>query len=90
MCPSDTFQLPVTKNGFGPESEVFVADTQYPCSISIKEKELASYVKIQVLRDESTVWSDYQEGDLLIGRKIKCRLSYGGETKRITIEVFHT
>lgn len=91
MCPSDIFQLPVSKSGFGPEAEVFTAETQYPCSISIREKELvAEDVKIQILKDEDAVWSDYQEGQLLIGKKIKCRLAYSGETKKITIEVFHT
>lgn len=90
MCPSDIFQLPVTSNGFGPEAEVFASELQYPCSISIKEIELADQVRIQVQKDDSSAWSDYAEGELLIGKRIKCRLAYGGETRKITIEVFHT
>jgi hypothetical protein len=90
MCPSDVFQLPVTKNGFGPAAEVFASDVQYPCSIAIKEKSLAAGVRIQVQRDDTSIWNDYEEGELLIGKKIKCRLAYGGGTRKITIEVFHT
>lgn len=90
MCPSDIFQIPATNNGFGPGAEVFASDRQYPCSIAIKEKELAEDVKIQVQRDDNSIWNDYQEGELLIGKTIKCRLAYGGGTRDITIEVFHT
>jgi hypothetical protein len=90
MCPSDIFQVPVTANGFGPAAEVFASDVQYPCSISIKEKSLAEGVRIQVQRDDTPVWKDYEEGELLIGKKIKCRLAYRGGTRNITIEVFHT
>lgn len=90
MCPSDIYQVPVTKNGFGPEAEVFASDVQYPCSISIREKSLAAGVRIQVKRDDAQSWIDYQEGELLIGKKIKCRLAYEGGTRKITIEVFHT
>ena len=90
MCPSDIFQIPATNDGFGPSAEVFVSDLQYPCSIAIKEKELAESVRIQVQRDDTNIWSDYEEGQLLVGKTIKCRLAYGGETRNITIEVFHT
>lgn len=90
MCPSDIFEIPATNNGFGPGAEVFASDLQYPCSIAIKEKELAEDVKIQVQRDDNSIWNDYQEGELLIGKTIKCRLAYGGGTRDITIEVFHT
>lgn len=90
MCPSDIFQVPVTKNGFGPAAEVFASDIQNPCSISIKEKSLAAGVRIQVQRDDTNSWIDYEEGGLLIGKKIKCRLAYRGGTRKITIEVFHT
>lgn len=90
MCPSDIYQLPVSNTGFGPGAEVFVSDYQYPCSIAIKEEGLADKVRIQVQRDDTNTWKDYEEGELLIGKKIKCRIAYGGETKNITIEVFHT
>ncbi|MCF8276361.1 MAG: hypothetical protein K9J17_06455 [Flavobacteriales bacterium] len=90
MCPSDIFQLPVSDYGFGPGSEVFASDSHYPCSIAIKETDLADKVRIQVQRDDTSIWNDYEEGELLIGKKIKCRLAYGGETRKITIEVFHT
>lgn len=90
MCPSDIFQLPVLKKGFGPSTEVFASDIQYPCSIAVREKSLAHDVKIQVQRDETSTWMDYEEGELLIGKTIKCRLAYGGGTRKITIEVFHT
>ncbi|MCB9186037.1 MAG: hypothetical protein H6601_04750 [Flavobacteriales bacterium] len=90
MCPSDTFLISAANNGFGPGAEVFASDIQYPCSIAIKEKELAEDVKIQVQRDDNSFWNDYEEGELLIGKKIKCRLAYGGGTRNITIEVFHT
>ncbi len=90
MCPSDVFQLPTTDIGFGPGEEVFASDIQHPCSIAIKEIELKQEVKIQVQRDDNSIWNDYEEGELLIGKKIKCRLAYGGGTRKITIEVFHT
>lgn len=90
MCPSDIFQLPTLNSGFGPEAEVFASEIHYPCSIAIKESELADKVRIQVQKDDTVTWSDYQEGELLIGKKIKCRLAYEGETRKITIEVFHT
>ena len=90
MCPSDIFQLPVKSNGFGPGAEVFASDLQYPCSIAVKETELADQVRIQVQKDDAKTWNDYVEGELLIGKKIKCRLAYGGESRKITIEVFHT
>jgi hypothetical protein len=53
MCPSDIFQLPVKPNGFGPEAEVFASDLQYPCSITVKEIELADQVRIQVQKDDA-------------------------------------
>lgn len=90
MCPSDVFQLPVHSKGFGPETEVFASDLQYPCSIAIKESELADKVKIQIRKDDTPIWNDYEEGQLLIGKSIKCRLAYGGEIRTIAIEVFHT
>lgn len=90
MCPSDVFQIPATSSGFGPAAEVFASDLQYPCSIAIQDPSLSGLVKIQVQRDGVDKWFDYEEGQLLIGKKIKCRLAYGGETRKITIEVFHT
>lgn len=90
MCPSDIFHLPVSTEGFGASAEVFTSDSHYPCSIAIKDKGLGGQVKIQVQRDDNDTWIDYEEGELLIGKKIKCRIAYGGETKKITIEVFHT
>ncbi len=90
MCPSSVYQLPVTRNGFGPEAEVFASDLQHPCSIAVKDQRLAQNVKIQVLRDNTNNWSDYIEGELLIGKKIKCRISYDGFINKIAIEVFHT
>jgi len=90
MCPSDIYQMPVTSNGFGPEAEVFASDLHHPCSIAVKDQQLAENVKIQVQRDNTNDWKDYVEGELLIGKKIKCRLAYGGATRKIAIEVFHT
>ena len=90
MCPSDIYQLPVSTNGFGASAEVFVSDNQYPCSIAVKDDVIEDEVKIQVQRDDADTWIDYEQGQLLIGKKIKCRIAYGGETRKITIEVFHT
>ncbi|MBP9151303.1 MAG: hypothetical protein KBF73_03380 [Flavobacteriales bacterium] len=90
MCPSDIYQIPASKGGFGPSAEVFASDRQFPCSIAIRESGLEESVRIQVQRDDAETWNDYEEGELLIGKKIKCRIAYGGETRKITIEVFHT
>lgn len=90
MCPSDVYQLPVKVRGFGPAAEVYSSESQYPCSIAIKDADLGEKVRIQIQKDDNSVWSDYEEGQLLIGRKIKCRLAYEGETRKIAIEVFHT
>lgn len=90
MCPSEIFQLPVSPTGFGASAEVFASDHQYPCSIAIKDEGLSEKVKIQVQRDDTQTWIDYEEGELLIGKKIKCRIAYGGDTSKIAIEVFHT
>jgi hypothetical protein len=90
MCPSDIYQLPVSTNGFGASAEVFASDNQYPCSIAVKDEELGEQVKIQVQRDDVDTWIDYEQGELLIGKKIKCRIAYGGATRKIAIEVFHT
>ncbi len=90
MCPSDIYQLPVSTNGFGPSAEVFASELQHPCSIAVKDNVLKESVRIQVQRDETETWTDYEEGQLLIGKKIKCRIAYEGETRNITIEVFHT
>jgi hypothetical protein len=90
MCPSDIFQLPVTAKGFGPSEEVFASELQHPCSIAVKDNKLKESVRIQVQRDNTSIWNDYQEGELLIGKRIKCRIAYGGDTRKISIEVFHT
>lgn len=90
MCPSQIFQLPVSPSGFGASEEVFSSDHQYPCSIAIKDEGLSEEVKIQIQRDDTKTWVDYEEGELLIGKRIKCRVAYGGKTSKITIEVFHT
>lgn len=90
MCPSQTYQIPASANGFGPEAEVFSSEVHYPCSIAIKEQEIANDVRIQVKRDDNSSWTDYIEGNLLVGKTIKCRLAYGGGTRKITVQVFHT
>lgn len=90
MCPSDIFQLPVTAKGFGPGEEVFASELQHPCSIAVKDSRLKETVRIQVQRDDTSTWNDYEEGQLLIGKRIKCRIAYGGDTRKISIEVFHT
>ena len=89
MCPSDIYQLPVSDNGFGPGSEVFASELQHPCSIAVQDTQLDG-VKIQVQRDNTKDWKDYEEGQLLIGKNIKCRVAYRGATRKIAIEVFHT
>jgi len=88
MCPSNIYQLPVTNKGFGPAAEVFTSEVQYPCSIAIQNQELAENVKIQVERDNTDNWTDYEQGQLLIGKRIKCRLAHRGTIKTIAIEVF--
>ena len=90
MCPSDIYQLPAISRGFGPGAEVFASDLQHPCSIAIKDEGLMGKVKIQIEKNDTNIWTDYEEGELLIGTKIKCRLAFGGETRTIAIEVFHT
>ncbi|MFC2176662.1 hypothetical protein ACFLR1_06825 [Bacteroidota bacterium] len=90
MCPSDIYQLPVTTNGFGPAAEVFSSAAQFPCSIALKDQQLMGKVKIQVAKNDTNIWMDYEEGQLLIGNKIKCRVAFGGEIRTVAIEVFHT
>ncbi|MCF8256155.1 MAG: hypothetical protein K9J06_01280 [Flavobacteriales bacterium] len=92
MCPSDVYNMPVMPGqSFGPEAEVFRATDCYPCSIMLKEKQHIQDVRIQVKTDRSE-WKDYEEGDLIIGRSVLCRMSadgIGGPT-HLKIEVFHT
>ena len=89
MCPSETFQLPVNAKESNLGTEVFVSETGNPCSIAIKDHKLAENVKIQVRRDNADIWKDYEEGELLIGKNIKCRLAHKGGIRKIEIEVFH-
>ncbi|MFT4595634.1 MAG: hypothetical protein ACI9UR_000606 [Bacteroidia bacterium] len=90
MCPSDIYQLPVTAKGFGPGAEVFASDLHHPCSIAVKDNDIKEDVRIQVQRDDIATWCDYEEGQLLIGKRIKCRIAYGGSIRNVSIEVFHT
>lgn len=91
MCPSDIYQLPVSSQGYGPEAEVYASDLQFPCSIAVKDQELSGEVRIQIMIDDKNTWTDYEEGQIILGKKIKCRLAtLEGETRTIAIEVFHT
>ncbi len=92
MCPSDVYELPVMPNAkFGPESEVFRAADSFPCSIMLKDVAEGSGIQIQVKTDRSD-WKDYEEGDLIIGRSVLCRMAAPGVTvpSSVKIEVFHT
>lgn len=92
MCPSDIYELPLMPvPTFGPEAEVFNAPDFYPCSIMLKDVADTSDIRIQVKTDMGD-WKDYEEGDLIIGRSVKCRMASGGVgvPANVKIEVFHT
>lgn len=76
---------------FGPEAEVFSAHDSYPCSIMLRDTLNDSDVRIQVRTDISD-WKDYEEGDLIIGRTVFCRMSVPAvkAPTQVKIEVFHT
>jgi len=92
MCPSDVFEMPLLRNpAFGPELEVFTSSDYNPCSIVLKGVEDGVKVRIQV-RTERSEWKDYEEGDLIVGKTVRCRLAAmtGVVPPRVQIEVFHT
>ena len=90
MCPSNTYDFPLTEDEFSAGTEVFSSDLDYPCSIAVKNNSIKEDVRIQVKRDSTNDWSDYVEGQLLIGKRIQCRIAYGGKVRKVSIEVFHT
>lgn len=91
MCPSEVYELATSQDGFGPESEVFAAEMDHPCSIAISDPHVSSEdVRIQVQRNDNN-WQDYEEGALIIGSRVRCRLAHVGTNHRkVTIKVFYT
>ncbi len=92
MCPSDVFEMPLLRNpAFGPEREVFTSSDYNPCSIVLKGVDEDVKVRIQV-RTERSEWKDYEEGDLIVGKTVMCRLAAtaGDMPEHVILEVFHT
>jgi len=92
MCPSDIFEMPIDQTPvFGPEAEVFLAEEMNPCSIKLKDLFENSDIRIQVKTDLGE-WKDYEQGELIIGRSVKCRMMAQNVavSNNVRIEVFHT
>jgi hypothetical protein len=92
MCPSDVFEISMLRNpAFGPEFEVFNSADYNPCSIVLRGVEDDVKVRIQV-RTERSEWKDYEQGDLIVGKSVKCRLAAveGDFPEQVKVEVFHT
>jgi glutaredoxin-related protein len=92
MCPSEIYELPLQNTpSFGRETQVFQALDFNPCSIMLKDVLDTSDIRIQVKTDISD-WKDYEEGDLIIGKTVMCRMASGsiGIHDIVKIEVFHT
>lgn len=92
MCPSNIYHLPVLNTlAFGPEAEVFFAEDVNPCSIKLKDILDNSDIRIQIKTDLGD-WKDYEQGELIIGRSVKCRIMAQNVavSNRVRIEVFHT
>jgi hypothetical protein len=88
MCPSDIYELfTTTMPAFGPETEVFSAEDINPCSIKLKDFNDALDIRIQVKTDLAD-WKDYEPGELIIGRRVKCRLRGFLGDSSVKIEVF--
>lgn len=88
MCPSDIIEIRSGNgSGFGPSRKVFKAPKSYPCSIHVLNGGVEEPVQIQISR-EGNNWTDYEEGQLIIGTEISCRLRSSHE-QTVMIEVFH-
>ena len=88
MCPSDIIEIKSGNgSGFGPSRKVFMAPKSYPCSIHVLNGGSKEPVEIQISR-EGNSWTDYEEGQLIIGTEISCRLRSNHE-QTVMIEVFH-
>jgi hypothetical protein len=93
MCPSDIYMMPVMREPvFGPESEVFSAADSNPCSIVLRDVAEDAGIRIQVRTERSFDWKDYEQGDLIVGKSVLCRLAAtrGTVAENIKVEVFHT
>lgn len=76
---------------FGPEAKVFQALEYNPCSIMLRDVKEVSSVRIQVRTDRSD-WKDYEEGDLIVGKTVLCRLTatVDAAPNSVKVEVFRS
>ena len=77
-------------NNFGPSEEVFLSSEISPCSIIVTEsKESIRKLSLQIRKEESETWINYEEGQMILSRKVECRVACAGERSQVMIKILH-
>lgn len=77
-------------NNFGPETEVFFSNEISPCSIIVTDaKESVQSLTLEIKKEESDTWLSYEEGQMILSRKVVCRVACKGEAIPVTIKILH-
>lgn len=75
---------------FGPAKEVFVSEEISPCSIIIANGTIESrQVAMQIKKDETGRWYNYEEGQMILSKKVICRIASPGKGAQVSIKILH-
>lgn len=77
-------------NKFGPAAEVFYSEEISPCSIIVtNSNEGVQKLTLQIRKEESDKWINYEEGQMILSRKVVCRVACQGESGPVIIKILH-
>lgn len=75
---------------FGPAKEVFTSDEISPCSIILVNGTVENrHVSMQIKKDETGRWYNYEEGQMILSRKVICRIASHGKGSPVSIKILH-
>lgn len=77
-------------NSYGPSAEVFFSSEISPCSIIItNSKSSIQKLSLQIRKEESDMWINYEEGQMILSKKVECRVACEGEGSPVMIKILH-
>lgn len=75
---------------FGPAKEVFASMEISPCSIILENGTIENrQVSMQIQKDETGRWYNYEEGQMILSRKVVCRVASNGKGAQVNIKILH-
>ncbi len=75
---------------FGPAKEVFTSEEISPCSIILENGTKESrQISLQIKKDETGRWYNYEEGQMILSKKVVCRIASHGKGSQVSIKILH-